>query len=270
MRKWRLNNCHVLGGIHQQDHSTNVVNFGPDESVKTVGLAWPSNFDILKYNIRPFLPSNKTTKRIISESAEIFDHLGLLISPCTVLVKVIMQKLWSQKVSWDESISPEINSSWLRFRNELKHLYKLKISRRVICSDQDASEMAFGACVYIISINSDGQIFVILICVKTRVAPLKTITTPRLDLSAALLLSQLTNKMVTSMKLNFSAIYHWTDSIIVLSWIRSTPRVWKIFVSNRVKSWNYVHTKSNPTDVLSRGVESKHIKNLKLWWEGPD
>lgn len=97
-------------------------------------------------------------------------------------------------------------------------------------------------------------------------------------LCAALLLAQLSNKVQYAIKIQFSGIYHWTDSSIVLSWIRSSSNTWKIFISNRIsqiqtltkaESWNYVNTKCNPANLLSRGLDPRNVLSSKLWWHGP-
>ncbi|CAB0040671.1 unnamed protein product [Trichogramma brassicae] len=70
----------------------------------------------------------------------------------------------------------------------------------------------------------------------------------------------------------------WTDSQVVLAWLRAPPCTWKVFVANRVSeihsllptaSWGHVTSKENPADVASRGCPPGHIKNDLLWWHGP-
>lgn len=288
LRKWRSNDPMVIDNMCKDEQHSNLMDFGTDIAVKTLGLAWASETDVLKFSIKPNLETKKVTKRIIlSETAQIFDPLGLL-SICTVSAKIIIQQLWRLNFTWDESVPLDINTAWLAFRNQLKYLNEINIPRHTICRDSidiqlhcfsDASNMGFGTCCYIRSVDSSGNIHVYLLCSKGRVAPLKPATIPRLELSGALLMAQLSNKIQTSMKVCFNTIFHWTDSTIVLSWIRSTSNIWKIFVSNRVYqiqtltdkgSWGYVNTKQNPADLITRGIEPKNLQSCNLWWKGPD
>ena len=121
----------------------------------------------------------------------------------------------------------------------------------------DACNHGYGACLYI------RKISVSLLCSKSRVAPLKTQTIPRLELNAALLLARLFKNVKDNLDIQFDRAYFWTDSEIVLHWINTSPQLLKMYVANRVTeiqkyteigSWKYVPTESNPADLLSRGA----------------
>ncbi|GFV45958.1 integrase catalytic domain-containing protein [Trichonephila clavipes] len=121
---------------------------------------------------------------------------------------------------------------------------------------------AYAAVVYIKCFNESGQSQTRLLCSKSRVAPLKTLTIPRLELSAALLLSKLVKKVVPILQLPIHKIWMWTDSTIDLVWIKTEHHELKKFVSNRVVEiqtlskdchWKHVSSKNNPADFISRG-----------------
>ena len=145
----------------------------------------------------------------------------------------------------------------------------------------DASKSGFGACVYVRSFCRSGEVTVRLLTAKSRVAPLKTETIPRLELLGNLLLSRLITSVKNALKncVNFDKIYLWTDSKVTLSWIKAIGKEFKTFVENRlreirnntdVENWSYCSSEFNPADLITRvGITKNFIEN-KLWWEGPE
>jgi hypothetical protein len=228
-----------------------------------------------------------TKRQVLSELASIFDPLGLL-GPIVVKAKMFIQQLWQQKLDWNEPLSSIDSDAWRAYQDELKAVYDIRIDRcisrllnvkeRQLHGFCDASEVAYGACVYLRLIDDDNKVSNKLICSKSRVAPLKQQTIPRLELCGAVLLSRLMHQVTLALDVNIQQSYFWTDSTIVLSWIQSTSARFKVFVGNRVteiqatsnsEDWRHVRTDVNPADCLSRGLLSKELKTFQLWWEGP-
>jgi len=142
-----------------------------------------------------------------------------------------------------------------------------------------SSEKVYGACYYLCSVNQQGEVTTKLLCSKLRVAPVKNFTLPRLELWRALLLAQLIQKTLLALKLKIDRILLWTDSMIVLSWLATSPSKWKTFVANSVSQiqeltagceWRHVASASNPADLISRGTNPETLKNCRLWWVGPE
>lgn len=286
--KWTSNNSNLLKNILNPNENSVYSLDMSDKVIKTLGLFWDAVTDCFVYKVHLPEHNNKITKRyILSNIARLFDPLGLL-GPVIVVAKLLMQLLWKQKINWDDDLSIEIKNKWLNYINDLKKVNNISVPRWLQCDDEtreveihgfsDASCVAYGACIYMTCTASDGDRTSRLVCAKSRVAPLKSLSIPRLELCAAVLLSKLIKKIVPSLRLKIDRIFLWTDSKVVLSWIASDASRWKIFIANRVGeihnltsnySWGYVNTKENPADVLSKGCAVQVLKQNSLWWQGP-
>lgn len=288
LRKFMSNNELVLENL-SCDIDLQVLNFGTHENYKTLGVLWNSNKDHIQFEIGDVTSmSIKPTKRnILSTISSIFDPLGL-VSPVIVNAKLLIQALWEQKLGWDDVIPQNLQTSWYELRDSLHCLNTIRIPRYAILKNSirielhgfcDSSERAYGACIYLRSFDSFNNLSSNLLISKSKVAPLRKLTLPRLELCGAQLLSVLLKKVLNSMpQLNITHKYYWCDSKIALSWIKSSPNKWKTFVGNRVASiqentsvneWFYVESLKNPADIVSRGATPSALINSTLWWHGP-
>ena len=145
-----------------------------------------------------------------------------------------------------------------------------------LCIFADASRDAFGACSYLRWEKSSGNYESRFISAKSRVAPLKELTIPRLELQAAVLASRLYKTIIEECCLQLERVIFFTDSMIVLTWIRSQPREFKPFVSSRVaeiqtncdpSTWRHIPSEHNVADDLSRGIPAKDLEHR--WKNGP-
>ncbi|XP_072389396.1 uncharacterized protein [Diabrotica undecimpunctata] len=284
LSKWKSNSTELK--IDNIDNTP--LDIGSNETVKTLGLFWNPKLDVFFFNVQPTANNSRITKRhILSAISKIFDPLGLLAA-VTITAKIILQDLWRLKISWDEVVPMNIHTKWSNYQSQLVNLNKLQFPRYITVSNftsiqlhgfSDASTAAYGACIFIRSLDAQGNISCYLLCAKTRVAPLKHIlTVPRLELSGALLLSELVDKVKQSLQINFDEIVYWCDSNIVLAWINTSPNLLKPFVANRISqiqsltnsnSWRYINTQENPADLLSRGISPTALQNSDLWFHGP-
>lgn len=286
LRKWQSNSRDVLKAICENLDTSDFVTLSENELSKTLGLNWRCSTDTFSFSIS-VTPSDSTTKRqILSTISQIFDPIGLVV-PCIVEAKILMQHLWLTGCSWDEPVPEEIQHTWSDFLNTLPLLNQFKIPRWVTCESvtslqlhvfTDASERAYGACVYVRSKSENGEVHVHLLTAKSKVAPVKSTTIPRLELCAALLGSRLYLKVRQSLTLDFDEVYFWCDSTIVLGWLSASPAQLKTFVRHRVseiqetttgRTWLYVPSLSNPADLASRGLRADKLLSSSLWWSGP-
>ncbi|GFV22049.1 integrase catalytic domain-containing protein [Trichonephila clavipes] len=287
LRKWNSNSTEFLAQFSEHSSHDARVEFSKDsnESSKVLGLFWNSSNDTFGFQPSLELTPPLTKRRILSESSKIFDPLGLL-SPCTVFMKIFYQKLWLTKTDWDSPIPQQLTEDWLRFQKAFNAINYLTVPRWVILTADnivelhgfaDASSLAYAAAIYCRQ-KHNGKIKVQLLVSKTKVAPVKQVSIPRLELCGAHLLSKLFKSVLRTLKYYTFDVFAWTDSKIVLSWLSGHPRQWKTFVANRTseiievlptKHWRHVPSKENPADIASRGIDPKCLPDCKLWWQGP-
>ncbi|XP_066258014.1 uncharacterized protein [Euwallacea similis] len=184
----------ILGSVSQGSEDFQVLNFNGDNRAKILGLTWQCSSDILSYKIRLSEGGVKVTKRtILSSISQVFDPLSLL-SPSIIVAKILIQKLWLEKLSWDDP-------------------NKVNIYRHIACLDavchelhgfSDASEAAYGSTVYIRSFDRNGDIAMRLLYAKSKGSPLKSLTIPSLELCGALVMARLMSKIRASARLQFA------------------------------------------------------------------
>ena len=142
----------------------------------------------------------------------------------------------------------------------------------------DASENAYGAVTYARYTYQDESVSTNLVAAKTRVAPSKALSIPRLESMAAVLGVRLASKITNVLDLKMDQMMFWSDSVNVLWWVRGRSRKFKPFVANRVGEiqsitdpvqWRYVPTSVNPADILSRGMSATELLDSSKWWRGP-
>lgn len=282
--KWAANNKTLRSNAGDD---TTMATRSIGEEVKTLSLYWNPLRDELQYHVQVPDASKKVTKRtILATVAQIFDPLGL-IGPTTIKAKIILQRLWLSKLDWDESVPLVIHTMWTQYVGHLKSLQLIQIPRLVKTTNPDkielhgfcdASEAAYGACSYVRSITPNGTWTSRLLCAKSKVAPIKNVSLPRLELCGALLLVQLSYKATRALRMHINQVYLWSDSTITLAWIKSEPCRWKTFVANRVSeiqertdpdTWQHVKSEDNPADVISRSIDPQLLEGTTIWWQGP-
>lgn len=289
LRKWTSNHPLLLKDIPNEHRYQQALSFEDEENVgiKILGLKWLPSNDSFSYNVET-LDRPCTKRTVLSELARIYDPLGFL-TPLSFFAKHIVQYLWSLGLEWDQTPPPDVLSRWNQYKRELPILSSYHIPRHIkpyhyLSCDLhgfcDSSEKGYAAVTYVRFVSQDDKIGIFFICAKSKVAPLKRISLPRLELCAAVLLSNLIAFVVKiyAEKLHFNNIFAWSDSSVVLSWIRSSPHRWKTFVSNRIShiqervspaSWHHIRSSENPADCASRGLMPQDLLNHPLWWAGP-
>ncbi|XP_039436949.1 uncharacterized protein LOC120418570 [Culex pipiens pallens] len=264
LRKWACNRAEVLYDVEEDNLAipcADGINLDRDPSVKTLGLTWFPSTDefMLKFTIPETGPDEPLTKRnVLSKIASIFDPHGWFGATVTT-AKVFMQQLWTpgidgKRLEWDQPLPSMMGENWRKFEEQLPVLSSVRFARCVVIPNatsvqlhcfSDASTKAYGGCVYVRSENAKGEVMVRLLASKSRVAPLKVQTIPRLELCGAVLVAQLFKVLREALDIPVDA-YFWTDSTCVLCWLGSIPTTWNV------------------------GISPQDIVDNEFWWFGPD
>ena len=266
------------------------------EVEKVLGTTWNCKTHKFHFEVRASLlkliethhhaPLKMTKRMILSQVAQIYDPIGLAAA-FIVKAKIGVQQLWQLGVEWDEDLPPAIQRKWISLFQEMKELENVSFERCLLaangqeapalCVFADASQEAFGTCAYVRQKRSDDVYNVKFIAAKSRVAPLRQLTIPRLELQAAVLASRLAKSIQEESRIQFGNVYFFTDSTITLAWIQSPSRNFKPFVSSRIgeiqsdtdpSQWRHIPGEDNVADDLSRGITVNELSGR--WMKGPE
>ncbi|GFW39131.1 integrase catalytic domain-containing protein [Trichonephila clavipes] len=251
LHKWSSNSPELLNSSLSSDvehsFSTDI-----DLSVKTLGISWKPFEDCFVFKVSVSAKHIYTKRDVLSVIAKLYDPWGFL-GPVIAKAKVFLQQLWQCKLDWDDVLFNSI-------ANEI-----------VLQGFADASEAAYGAVVYLQCFLHNGVAKVSILASKSRVAPIRVISIPRLELCACVLLAQLVKKIRSTLRLNISDIVLHTDSTIALALLNTPANRLKTFVASRVAKvqeltegfqWNHVPSVLNPADLVSRGLRTSKFKEL--------
>ncbi|XP_065665735.1 uncharacterized protein LOC136087157 [Hydra vulgaris] len=258
--------------------------------VKVLGLLWNGKSDEFHFNFSANVQEALNlpfTKRNLLSVAKFYDPLGL-ISLIVVVTKLLFQALCIDKLDWDDKLPSEIHEKWLAYLKELEVISSITVPRYCFKEQDeiakyvtlhgfsDSSQVAYSAVIYAQVKTKEGWMSK-LITSKTKVAPIKKLTIPRLELLGCLLLANLMHKVVQDV-LILGKICYWTDSKISLSWIKNSKRDWKLWVQHRVSKiqelsnkndWSHIEGENNPADIPTRDLNLLTFQTNCLWWEGP-
>ena len=295
LTKFASNSRKVIEVVPEKDrHPHTVIELEKDSTSLTgaLGLQWNPESDELFIKVSSRLssmPEVVSKRTILSLISSIYDVFGFL-APYLIRAKILMQEIWKSKVGWDDPLPPQLKWQFCQWAEELDLIRSIAIPRFLFLSTPqprfveihgfcDASEKAYGGVLYARYTDDQNRAHTVYILSKGRVAPLKSMSIARLELMGALVLAKLTKFVLLHLKIHVDKIQMWSDSKIVLAWIRKPSETWKQFVRNRVAQihdyvgqdkWAHCSGKRNPADILSRGASLRKLKDNDLFWHGPD
>lgn len=259
------------------------------EGDSVLGLNWDASTDEVSIKVERALMkmSKELTKcELYSAPPRVFDPLGFF-QPFMFHAKLLFQEVCKSKIKWKAKLPPDVEERFETWKGQLHKLIEVKLPRHVVLPDYntvelhgfgDASKLGYCACIYIVSQNSSHKVSRLIVS-KTRVSPLKEMSIPRLELTAAFLLARLMALVIKFHdNLKFDRLVYYSDSTTVLHWIQSNHKQWTTYVANRVRDinllsspedWKYVRTELNPADLGTRGIGADELVGNDFWFHGP-
>ena len=295
LQKWAANDATIISHLTNSQEAQSSKHFTDEAMLRALGLSWDPkkdafcsffHADSVASSIEMTKPESYTKRSVLSTIARLFDPLGWL-APVIILAKIYLKSLWKTELEWDTPLPAPLALQWETLLTELQSGTAFSIPRWLgtfrtsiveLHGFSDASQAALSAVVYLRVIEDDLTARVTLLTAKTKVAPLKPVTIPRLELAAALLLAELVARVRETVDYGGVPVHMWVDSSVALAWIRGNPSRWKEFVANRVARiqellpgcrWNHVAGCENPADVASRGIVPSELEKSTTWWSGP-
>ena len=252
------------------------VNPKPDESSHVLGLKWNHASDTLIVSRGTSPDTNKTiTQRVVlSLVSAVYDPIGL-VAPYTVQARLLFKDIWRLSgQQWDDDLPDKIVTKFNEWSKELPTLSEIQIPRSYFEERVDSLELHmfgdssqdfFSAVAFLrgkVATTTGHTTELAFVFGKARVAPMKALTIPKLELQASLLAARLRKEIENALMVRIDNSFMWTDSTTVLQWLHSLEKE-PVFVTNRVAEileltivdeWNYVKSCDNPADAGTRGL----------------
>ena len=278
LHKWVSNSRDVLEAIPESERATELreLNEQALPVERTLGILWDVEQDTFVFRVAdPRMKKPQTRRGVLGAVSSIYNPMGFL-SPFTIRGRILVQDLVRVGFSWDETLSEEHAREWSTWCEEVPSVSDIKIQRCLLPADfgtvtrvelhhlVDASTLVYGAVSYVRLENREGRVHCTLMYARARVAPLKPMTIPRLELAAATLAVQQDEMIKRELTIKISDSVFWTDSAIVLAYINNQTKCFHTYVANRLaiihagsspRQWKHVKSELNPADDLSKGPE---------------
>ena len=285
---------------------------GEDDKVKVLGLNWSPiedtilysaelNFsprvkgcrtepDIKEDNFHNKIPKVLSRRTVLEQFGKIFDPIGL-IGPHILNAKILLRQTWEENLQWDDPLPEKLYNKWIQWFKSCFELDSISFNRCTRPVDveeetpwlvifSDGSQTASGYTAYVRWKTGPAVYTSHLLLAKNRIAPVKVVSVPRLELTGALLGARGRKLIQEACRYEFARVVHLVDSETVLSQINSIASRFKQYEGTRIgeiqrtcegdmSSWYWIPTEENISDWNTRGKPPVELGPGSLWQDGP-
>ncbi|XP_058458201.1 uncharacterized protein LOC131434928 [Malaya genurostris] len=289
------NSSNVLDRLGETE-SLNSKSLGLDKNPsceRVLGLVWVPSTDSFTFDrsaVKDVLGSNivtPTKRQVLRTVMKLYDPLGF-VAHFVVQGKILMQEIWRAGTNWDEPISECLSDLWSRWIELYDKIDEVRIPRCYFVGPKEVDEIEIHvftdasvsacACVAYLRMSNNGSCWCSLVAAKTKVAPIRPLSVPRLEIQAAMMGARLMQTVSSALTVNIKRRFLWTDSTVVLAWLRSDSRRYPPFVSFRVgeilsltsvDEWYYVPSKLNVADDATKWNTGLSFDPDSRWFQAP-
>ena len=235
-------------------------------------------------------PPTFTLRLVLEQVMSIYDPYGLL-APLSLHAKILLRKIWTLKLKWDDPLPEEMRCEWLEFFRQVLEAEKLRFPRCLkpinamgnpsLVIFSDGSDTAYGCAAYVHWKLDDGTCWSRLVLAKCRIAPIQKVSTPRMELNGAVISTRIRKFLETECRFKFEQVVQLVDSLTVLQQIHSTSTRFKVYegvrlgeiqsaTSGDLKSWAWIAGSDNIADWVTRPKTPADIGPDSQWFNGPE
>ena len=294
------------------------VDVGDNDDEKVLGLLWDPKMDMLKFQTKlkvkvnsgfglvdTFISSEEelnnnmqeivlTRKVVLSNVMKVFDPIGLL-SPLILQAKLLLRETWNiEGLGWDDPLPEKVKNEWLGFLRSLLELNDIVIPRSlwpegeveelpILIVFSDGSISAYGVAAYIRWKMKDGSFWSRLIMAKSKIAPKRIISVPRMELSGAVVGNRVKNFLLKETNLQFAKVINLVDSSTVLGYLHKESsnfgqfegiKIAEVqstneFQDGKLVAWGWIPGSDNPADWCTKPRTPREIKDNNTFLTGP-
>ena len=284
---------------------------GNEQNLRVLGLGWVPEEDkivyettlnfskkkkgvyteqhLVKSDLPQAIPEVLTKRMVLGQVMKIYDPLGILC-PFTLIGKVLLRETWMQGIGWDDRLPDDLRCKWITFFTNMFQMESLKFERCLRPADaqgnpwlvilSDGSDLAYGFVAYARWRLQSGSYSCRLIMAKNRIAPINKLSTPQMELNAAVLSKRGRKVIEKEMRFEFDKVLHVVDSETVLNMVNKTSTRFKVYEGVRVgeiqaatdgdmSDWAWMSGRDNTADWLTRGRLPQELNSDSRWWKGP-
>lgn len=299
IRNWCSNRTEVLNALEEAGNfaEKNLAIDAEGKFEKVLGIFWEQRGDTINFRISPRLNEKEViidkrvpTKRdVLRVVMSIYDPLGLL-GHIIMYAKILLQEIWRSHIGWDDQIKHPELIKWHNWLQTLPSLRNIRLTRCYLKNFRtyenvfvelhtfvDASENGYAAVSYF-RITDGSSVVCSIVGSKTRVAPLKIASIPRLELMAALIGARYAKLIIDEHTIAIKKRFFWSDSQTVLKWLKADSRKYHQFVGLRISEileltelceWKYVPSKLNVADDATKWTKKPEFSEQSRWFCGP-